>query len=1609
MCLALISCTPQEIKKNPTCSSSEIFDELKRTCVVNTTPRLPVATTVSLTILENLPQATYAINYTDYDGDLAQSCIVTNSNAGLAGVLKSQGVIVNIDPSLNDGILYTLTLVDDPLVTPGFEYATLSGYDITVHMRDTITTSSSVANAINNSLALFGIATATTSEAFRFQRAVAAQNFQGAYCECINGNCSATLKTVTDFYGPTYFEYYISDTDGNSDVKRLNISVTNIDAAPVSASSTSGSLTEDSTSTLILSYTDVDSDKATACTISNLNANLTITSACSCNALGVCSVGIRPVLNYNTEPVLPAAPLPLDVITYFDFTVTANSVVSNSSSYSGVVNPINDAPVVTNLAFTFDEDDQNNATYVANFSLTAATDVDNVGPFTYDRTTAPPAAVIITGCLDGTSSLACTATINGNYNPGTFTVSYRAFDGSAFSIVRVITFTITPHNDLPYFSVAPLSFNINESDTWIPLEQSFTLSTANDEEAGALTYLLSDASGNILTSGSTTNGVISNCMNLPGSSSGSDLSCSYTPNDGNYTGTETFYYVANDGALNSLPLQFDVNIINQSDIPTICKYSKYNKSMGRTECGITGCIGDGSPAGLILPTSHTASNPVAYFDKANGVCYVSDSVASWTKTAKYIPNVTFGEKENVIISDIIINEGGSSSEDGEEVFVDTITLSVSNSILTKKENIFFEYDYDGDGTYETSIAADSAAVVTLEVTPANDIASGRARIRIIPTAGQTGKSRITFTITDDATPTAKTTTASFEVEILPLSIIHNGWAKIKSIGNKTDKFQQPIEKNAVCNYSRDKCNNGGECLSSSTAAPSASADFKGAIYKTANGCYIATEAGKASWGPINSSCDYSANLCDGGGLCYSSVSGVPVSSADSIGAIYKTGDSCYRAANTGTDDWVEIVSSATNNLASSKSSFCNITEVKRYDARSISKCSYSTASCDTGKACVSSAVGAPTSSADVAGAIFRDGQGNCYQALATGNASWSQIYTSLDNDLDDPTNTCDSILGSASCASELTSGSDPSTLGLTAATNSNVYFYNTAIDAKDGERCWYSDGSAWKSYSSSSEITIGWEAFTVSGTATVTGYNIYRRKVGESFEYQNPLNTSTILSTVFEYVDNGTNSREAPTPGIVYFYEVRPIVTDSTNTLEVTTNSVLRKVRVISAPDNTVFAHRWMMNKKICSQMNSASSKELNYICAYTGTVDTDGSSEYPTYTSQYVYDIGNDLIINRFEMGCPYTKTGCNTDDGSCIDGRAPAFGTDGASGDYFYNRAAGICSYNTGAAWVNVSTLGTSNLDSGIGEAAYLPPLSNVSRVFASATCSALPAMNIEGYNLALTKSLPSKKQQIASSQWEITADFDDSDVAFYEEGLSLNALSKCNSSSASGIDFGYTDDQLPDSNTFYSIPGLASSSIRSVYTGSAQTRNCVTMFGAQDTIGNVAEWTSDSFTKGAANNYTSSFASQDAGSIFNSGYSFDESTFTGPCDDADDNGTCEGAITFWKIEDQNYDATKFDVASGLPVTTFFDSSFSSDSAFAYMLEIGSSVTAVSLHDDEIYLQMPNFGAGATAAVVTGGGYVSGGGAGVYNFELIDPAGTYSDVGFRCVAPIDYTQYQE
>lgn len=1544
--LILASCTPQEAKKNAQCASQEIFDEVSRTCVADSSPRLPIASTTKITITENDPETTFSINYTDGDGDAAQSCTITSSQTGLRGMYESQGILYKVDTSLLTGPLFTLTLQNDVSITPGFEVASLSGFDITVRMRDGISTSQNVAAAINSALA--GTVSATVTQNFVFQNVESASQFQAGTCTCLNGACSMTVEPVTNFDGTTRINYFLSDNDGNGDTKTLEVVVANLDAAPTVSGVTGVGLTEDTSSLITLAYSDVDGDLATSCSISNLDTNLTLTSACSCSS-GVCRVGVQGLTNYNNA----------STFTFFDYTVTANGQTSSTASVTGTVAAVNDIPSTVDFNVVATEEGTNDASYTVAVTLPTITDIETASSsIRYRIQGATPVDgtnfISITGCLDTTTSTACTFTFEGEWNPSPFTFYYQVSDDGGATwypssgLGGAITVIITSVNDVPELSAGTYAESGNESNTWSPSAITFSgsLPSGTDNDS-SLTYFLSDASGNVITDGTGTNGVLSGCLNLNGSNSTSG--CVYTPTNGNFTGlADTYYYVAYDGANYSNAKAFTITVNPVSDVPILCKYTRYDLDDGKTECGVKGCVGDGEP--LFSPTSHSTAEPVVYYDETNGNCYQSVSTSGWTNVASSLGTFTIGEKETLLINNIIPNEGGDSTEDAETFYVDTTSISITNTILVNRDKMTFTYT-NASGTSD-SFDGTAPGAINSFTSESGAMDDGILSLSIVPTAGQVGTSDISFNICDDATCSGNVTAVSFSIEVKAQSIIHNGWAKIKSVGIKTNKFSQALETNNACSYSLD--------------------------------------------------------MCDGGSVCKSSATGTPTASADHAGAIYRMGDgSCFYATAKGSSNWVSFAP------------FCNISTVSKKDANTEVSCTYSTNLCDTGSACTSAVAGTPTASADAAGAVFRDGNGACYIASAAGTGNWvQQTY------LSDETNTCDTDLEYASCIGDDT----PAVKGLAAASNEGVFYYNSKSTALDSQRCWYSDGATWNTYSSTTQIDFTWNAFTVSGTGSISGYNIFRRKAGESFDYQNPINIDTVASTATSYSDNGTNSRVAPSPNIVYFYEVRPILTlPDSSTLEVSTNAAIKNVRIMSPPDNMIFAHRWMVNKTICDLMGSSTYQDYNYICAYIGPEDTDSTAgDYSTFNASTgistVYDIGADLLVNRFEQGCPYSSSGCSTTDGSCIGNVAPS-AAEGSNGDIYYDRSSATCSVKTAGVWTAIS-----NEDLAISQVAHLPPLVNISAANATNFCTAQTKPStidgiISGGTLTNGYELPSRKDQVVYSQWEITSSFNDGNAQDTELGTNLNSSSKCNTASANGIDFGYTDNALPDSTTFYSLPGTASSSIRSVYTGSTQTEDCSSIFGVQDSIGNVAEWTSTTITYDGASGSPDSFSStnfntsNDASSYFwANNFTFDN--ITGPCfDDTDVDTNCDdGSMASWLIEDTvTYNAGDFLVTIGMPVSSQFRSVQTSDSSLPFVLDIGSTggIPSDKLHDDTIETNMTTFntdGAGTVGRIATGGGYSTGTGSGTYSMEFLNQSTvTRDDVGLRCLIRVPYSDYVE
>jgi hypothetical protein len=121
---------------------------------------------------------------------------------------------------------------------------------------------------------------------------------------------------------------------------------------------------------------------------------------------------------------------------------------------------------------------------------------------------------------------------------------------------------------------------------------------------------------------------------------------------------------------------------------------------------------------------------------------------------------------------------------------------------------------------------------------------------------------------------------------------------------------------------------------------------------------------------------------------------------------------------------------------------------------------------------------------------------------------------------------------------------------------------------------------------------------------------------------------------------------------------------------------------------------------------------------------------------------------------------------------------------------------------------------------------------------------------------------------------------------------------------------------------------------------TENCISRYGVQDVYGNVAEWTKDKMTcDGSALSSNTFICSADSGTslyydfydgttgnAYDSIYAFD--LIVGPHNDSNGSGVggdtfsalTDSFLTEWDLADENFDATKYNFAVGMPMYTNF-----------------------------------------------------------------------------------------
>lgn len=271
---------------------------------------------------------------------------------------------------------------------------------------------------------------------------------------------------------------------------------------------------------------------------------------------------------------------------------------------------------------------------------------------------------------------------------------------------------------------------------------------------------------------------------------------------------------------------------------------------------------------------------------------------------------------------------------------------------------------------------------------------------------------------------------------------------------------------------------------------------------------------------------------------------------------------------------------------------------------------------------------------------------------------------------------------------------DPDTLDALASSRLGNITFNGVYGAKDAK-----ETSPLHQYSNSGIIRIGWKDVTfynetetlnsyiinpsIEKTPTIKnsrkfGYRIYRSddnkltwldltKNGINNKFQTLTNEGLIHPSNYSWRkrnNSGTNTEQvafftdysvkfAGIDGEIdrartYWYKIIPVFDGKELSYGASGNTSHHIVRVTLPPRNMALVHRLIANRTTCLELDKSIDKSngMHYSCEYNGL----GSSGLtaPWSLGNTVYDQGGDLLVDRFELSCPFTRgdvNGTNSD----------------------------------------------------------------------------------------------------------------------------------------------------------------------------------------------------------------------------------------------------------------------------------------------------------------------------------------------------------------------------
>ncbi|MCA9148976.1 MAG: tandem-95 repeat protein, partial [Planctomycetales bacterium] len=480
-----------------------------------------------------------------------------------------------------------------------------------------------------------------------------------------NADGSFTYSPQANFSGTDSFLYVASDGSANSNVATANITVAAVNDAPTAADD---SYTVDEDTTLIVTTAGVLSNDSD---IDNTTLTAHVVTGPTSGSLTLNSDGsftYTPNANFSGTDA-------------FDYVASDGIANSTSATVTITVAPMNDAPVANTDNYVTDEDTP--FTLILGELLVNDTDID--GDALTARLISLPAHGTLSENIDGS----LTYTPDENYN-GSDSFIYLANDGTVDSNEGTVNITINPVNDAPVASDD--NYLIGENAT-LTIGAPGVLGNDSDVEGSPLTAVLAvGPSHGTLT------------FNADGS-------FDYTP-DLNYSGLDSFTYVANDGVANSLTATVNITITAINHAPIAVDDSYITSEDTVLTISLPGLLGNDTDVDGNTLTALLAVNPShgsLTLNTDGSFTYTPDANFNGTDSFTYRASDGLLDSNTATVNITVspVNDAPVAGDDAYATSEDTVLTIAASGVLSN------DTDVDGDALSANVVSGPANGSLTL--------------------------------------------------------------------------------------------------------------------------------------------------------------------------------------------------------------------------------------------------------------------------------------------------------------------------------------------------------------------------------------------------------------------------------------------------------------------------------------------------------------------------------------------------------------------------------------------------------------------------------------------------------------------------------------------------------------------------------------------------------------------------------------------------------------------------------------------------------------------------------------------------------------------------------